>query len=79
MILLDNRPAAALAQFEATLKKEPGRFRSLYGAAHAANLAGHPDQARTYYLQLQKICEHSDHPARPELREAMESRLAGHE
>jgi hypothetical protein len=70
MILLDNRPAAAFAQFEATLKKEPGRFRSTYGAAHSAKLAGHPDQARTYYLQLQKICEHADHPGRPELREA---------
>jgi len=27
-------------QFEATLKKEPGRLRSLYGAAHAAQLSG---------------------------------------
>ena len=70
MLLLDNQPALALAQFEATLKKEPGRFRSLYGAAQAAKLAQHPDLTRTYYLQLTKTCEHADNPARPELREA---------
>jgi hypothetical protein len=70
MILLDDRPAAALVQFEATLKKEPGRFRSLYGAAHAANLAGQTELARTYYLQLQKICQKADRPGRPELHEA---------
>lgn len=70
MLLLDNQPALALAQFEATLKKEPGRFRSLYGAAQAAKLAQHPDLTRTYYLQLTKTCEQADNPARPELREA---------
>ncbi len=36
MLLEMNEPAQALVQFEATLKKEPRRFRSLYGAAHAA-------------------------------------------
>ena len=79
MLLLDNRPTSALAQFEATLKKEPHRFRSTYGAARAAQQANHPDQARTYYLQLQKTCAHADQPPRPELREAMESPLARHE
>ena len=70
MLLLDNQPAPALAQFQATLKKEPGRFRSLYGAARAAKLAKRPDLTRTYYLQLTKTCQHADNPARPELREA---------
>ena len=40
MLLERNEPTKALAQFEATLKKEPRRFRSLYGAAHAAQLSG---------------------------------------
>jgi hypothetical protein len=35
MLLILNEPAKALEQFEATLKKEPRRFNSLYGAAHA--------------------------------------------
>jgi tetratricopeptide (TPR) repeat protein len=36
MLLQMNEPAQALEQFEAMLKKEPGRFRALYGAARAA-------------------------------------------
>ncbi len=36
MLLEMNEPAHALEQFEATLTKEPRRFRALYGAAHAA-------------------------------------------
>ena len=43
MLLEMNEPAQALVQFEATLKKEPRRFRSLYGAAHAAQLSGKTD------------------------------------
>ena len=33
MLLQMNRPAEALEEFEATLKKEPNRFRALVGAA----------------------------------------------
>src|SRR6202007_2522331 len=33
MLLEMKEPAQALEQFEATLKKEPGRFHALYGAA----------------------------------------------
>ena len=40
MLLQLKQPAEALKEFEATLKKEPNRFRALYGAAHAAALAG---------------------------------------
>ncbi len=70
MLLLDNQPGLALEQFEATLGKEPNRFRSTYGAAQAAKLSNRPDRARKYYLQLAKVCEHSDSPGRPEIREA---------
>src|SRR5262249_36304141 len=38
MLLEMNQPGPALEQFEATLKREPGRFRALYGAARAAQL-----------------------------------------
>ena len=37
MLLQLNRPAEALVAFEATMKKEPNRFRALYGAARAAD------------------------------------------
>ena len=40
MLLDAGRPAEALAAFEATMKKEPNRFRGAYGAARAAEAAG---------------------------------------
>jgi cytochrome c-type biogenesis protein CcmH/NrfG len=59
-----------LKEFEATLKKEPNRFRAVYGAATAAAKAGDRARARAYYGQLLKICERADTPGRPELQEA---------
>jgi tetratricopeptide (TPR) repeat protein len=60
---------AALNEFEATLAKEPNRFRTLYGAARSALLAGNPVKARIYNQQLVEICRNAD-ADRPELREA---------
>ena len=40
MLLQMNRPGEALEEFAATLKREPNRFRALYGEAHAAELKG---------------------------------------
>jgi tetratricopeptide (TPR) repeat protein len=65
-----NRPAEALQEFEATLKKEPNRFRAVAGAGKAAALAGDRAKARTYASALIKICEHADAPGRPELVDA---------
>jgi Tfp pilus assembly protein PilF len=70
MLLEMKQPAEALKEFQATLKKEPNRFRALYGAAKAASLAGDKTAARTYYSQLLKICVKADSPGRPELAEA---------
>jgi hypothetical protein len=69
MLLQVNEPAQALKEFQATLTKEPNRFRALYGAAHAAKLAGDAAQAQKYAGQLLKICERADTPGRPELAE----------
>jgi tetratricopeptide (TPR) repeat protein len=70
MLLQMNRPADALVEFEATLRKEPNRFRSLSGAARSAALAGDRQKARAYYASLLKICERADQPGRPELVQA---------
>jgi hypothetical protein len=35
-----NEPGQVLQAFEAALKREPGRFWSLFGAAEAAERAG---------------------------------------
>jgi hypothetical protein len=65
-----HRPADALKEFEATLQKEPNRFRTLLGAARSAALAGSGQKARTYASTILAICGHADTPTRPELIEA---------
>jgi hypothetical protein len=46
-LLLDlNQAGPALREFEATLQGEPNRFRTLHGAARAAELAGDRETAR---------------------------------
>jgi tetratricopeptide (TPR) repeat protein len=70
MLLELKQPAAALTEFQAVMKKEPNRFRAVYGAAKAAELTGDNAAARRYYAQLLKICERGDTPGRPELVEA---------
>jgi tetratricopeptide (TPR) repeat protein len=69
-----KRPAPALKEFEAALAREPGRFRSLYGAAKAAALAGDREKARTYFARLVQVCEKADLPLRRELIEARAAR-----
>ena len=75
MLLVMNEPTKALEQFEATLTKEPRRFNSLYGAAHAAQLSGSRDTSQKYFRELLRVCAHSDKPARSELKEAQQSIL----
>ena len=70
MLLEMNSPGEALVQFEATLEKEPRRFRSLYGAAHAAQLSGRSDLRQRYFGELLTVCALSDNPGRPEIEEA---------
>ena len=66
MLLDASRPRDALAAFEATMKKEPNRFRGTYGAARAAEAAGDRAKAKTYYGQLLQIAREAD-TERPEL------------
>jgi hypothetical protein len=66
MLLEMGRGREALAAFEATMKKEPNRFRGTYGAARAADAAGDRRKAATYYRQLLQIAKEAD-TERPEL------------
>ena len=75
MLLQMNQPAQALEQFEATLKKEPGRFRAIYGAARAAQLSGNRDASERYFRELLKVCSHADKPGRSEVVEAQRAIL----
>lgn len=70
-LLLELRqPAAALASFEAVLKKEPNRFRAELGAARAAKAAGQAALAATHYANVRRLTSRADRPGRPELAEA---------
>jgi len=69
MLLEANRPAEALAAFEASQRKEPNRLRGFLGAARAAKAAGDTARARTNYDQLVKLTARGD-GERPEIREA---------
>lgn len=70
MLLEMKQPDAALLEFEATLKHEPKRFRTLYDAAHAAQLAGDTVGSRKYFDELLAVCKDADKPGRKELAEA---------
>jgi len=52
LLLTLNRSKEAQQEFEAALKIYPGRFRGLYGAAHAAEQIGEKEQANHYYAKL---------------------------
>jgi len=73
MLLEVKRPADALHEFEATMKKEPNRFRGVYGAARAAEAAGNTAKARELFARLVEISGRGDKPGRPELQEAQKA------
>ncbi len=70
MLLKMKEPAQALEQFEATLTKEPGRLRALYGAGRAAQLSGRREASQKYFGELLKVCGRADTPGRAEILEA---------
>jgi hypothetical protein len=69
MLLEAGNAKEALTAFEATMQKEPGRFRGAYGAARAAEAMGNKAAARKYYQRLIEIAKDSDNQ-RAELKRA---------
>ncbi len=64
-----KQPERALKEYEAVLQTAPNRFNSLYGAGHAAELAGNRQRGMTYYKKLTTTCGHAN-DQRPELQRA---------
>ncbi|MGH7676541.1 MAG: hypothetical protein ACREMV_14850, partial [Gemmatimonadales bacterium] len=52
--------AEARRAYEATLGREPGRARSIFGAARAAELAGDRAAAQAKYREYLKLMEKGD-------------------
>jgi predicted Zn-dependent protease len=69
MLLAAGQPQQALVEFERSLKRDPNRFRGLYGAARAAEEAGDRSLAHAYYAKLQALAADRD-SERPELAQA---------
>jgi len=69
MLLETSSPAQALDEYKATLKVSPRRFRSIAGAARAAELAGDRTTAAGYYRELLALTKNST-ASRPELLRA---------
>ncbi|MDA1080322.1 MAG: hypothetical protein O2973_01395 [Gemmatimonadetes bacterium] len=63
ILMIHNQPANALVAYQETLKREPNRFRTIYGAAKAAKAAGQMDVARRYYGDLVKLLDASSERA----------------
>jgi hypothetical protein len=75
MLLQDGRPADALREYETSLKRDPRRFRSYFGAGQAAAAANNAERTRYYYGLLVEMAGNGD--SRPELAAAREY-LAAH-
>jgi tetratricopeptide (TPR) repeat protein len=60
MLLLKGQAAPALAEYERSLKRDPNRFRAIYGAARAAEAAGKTDSARDYFAKLRQLTKNRD-------------------
>jgi hypothetical protein len=73
MLLATNDARGALRQFEATLVREPNRFRTLYGAARAAAAAGDDAGAKRYFQRLVEMCSRAGTPVRDELQQAQKA------
>jgi tetratricopeptide (TPR) repeat protein len=52
MLLESGDAVGALREYEASLQRDPRRFRSLFGAGQAAELSGDADKARHFYGAL---------------------------
>jgi tetratricopeptide (TPR) repeat protein len=72
LLLLEHRPQEALAQYRVALQLSPNRLNALLSAASAAQQAGLPDQARTYYALVVKQTDSGASSRRPELAHAAE-------
>jgi Tfp pilus assembly protein PilF len=69
LLLELGRPAAALNEYEVSLRRAPRRLAGLYGTARAARLAGDATKARDYYTQMVEVTENGD-GTRAEVQEA---------
>ena len=69
LLMASDLPNQALVEYEASLRTNPNRFNSLYGAAHSAEVTGMASKAAAHYRQLLEISKTAD-GERTDLRHA---------
>ena len=69
MLLENNQPKDALAEFDAVMKKEPNRFLAIWGAAKSAEALKQTAKAKGYFKQLADMGAEAG-TERPELQYA---------
>jgi tetratricopeptide (TPR) repeat protein len=69
LLLAQQQPAQALAEYETALKSTPNRLRGLYGAAKAADLAKNRQKATVFFQDLVALTKDAD-TDRMEIRDA---------
>ena len=69
MLLTVGQPADALRAFEASLRVAPNRYRSIAGAARAAEATGDREAARAWDERLLQLTAEAD-TERPEMAAA---------
>jgi tetratricopeptide (TPR) repeat protein len=69
LLLEAGQAAAALREYEASLKETPNRYRGFYGAARAAEAAGDRQKAKNFFAKLVALSKNAD-TVRPDLARA---------
>jgi tetratricopeptide (TPR) repeat protein len=69
LLLEVGQAGPALREFETSLKETPNRYRGIYGAARAAEIAGNRQQAGAYFEKLVALGRNAD-TSRPEIARA---------
>ena len=60
LLMEQNQPAAALAEYETSLKNAPQRLRGFYGAARAAAATGDKEKSAVYFGSLVRLTRNAD-------------------
>jgi tetratricopeptide (TPR) repeat protein len=72
LLLLEHKPAEALAEYRVALKLSPNRLNGLLSAGNAAEQTGLTDQARAFYGAAARQASSGANSARPELAHAVQ-------
>lgn len=73
LLLLEHKPAEALAEYRVALKESPNRLNGLLSAGNAAEEAGLPEEARGFYKAAARQTDFGRHSQRPELTQAVKA------